>query len=276
MVPMAFRSHVGRPFDFRLRSNQAAVGLTLLAGAVAVGLVVFAERSPWLIVNAGGITFVSWALTREIDPDRAVTATLAAIAGGVWVLADFPVALLALGGLILVGRLIVESTGRRPLTTDLIPIAIYGMAISFTAAGWVAGFAIAIAIYLDNRMADDRHEYATVIALVTAMGASAIATLTGAFPQELPEVRPILATALGVLALIAVLREPPTPTSQVDSRRKTFLRSDRLHAARVVVAMTLFAAALLAGEAGDEIVPGAIALALSLASSEIERIQRSR
>ena len=61
-------------------------------------------------------------------------------------------------------------------------------------------------------------------------------TLADAIPQGIPEVRPVLAIPLGLLALVTVAREPPQPTSQVDSRRKTFLKPGRLHAARIAIA----------------------------------------
>jgi hypothetical protein len=272
---MAFRSHVTRALNFSVRSNQVGVGLTLVAGVVAVGLVVLTDRNPWLIVSGSVATFVTWAVARELDPDRTLTATVAASSTAIWVLSGSGVALLPLVAFIFIPRLLVESTGRRPLTTDLVALGLFAAAISYTAAGWVAGFGVAVAIYLDNRIADRKHVFATVIALTTAVGASLVATLTGAFPQEIPDVRPVLAISLGVLAIVAALREPPDPVSQVDSRRKTFLLKERLHVARTVTALAIFGGVLLSGVEGTGLVPGAIALALALASSEVERIQRN-
>lgn len=252
------------------------MGLTATVGAIAVGLVVLTDRSPWLIVSAGGATFVTWAITRELDPDRTLTANVAAVVAAWWALVGYEVALLPLIAFIFIPRLLVESTGRRPLTTDLVVLAMFSAAISYTAAGWAAGFGMAVAIYLDNRMAERKHVFATAIALATAVGASAVATFTGAFPQNLPEVRPVLAISLGVLAIVAAVREPPDPVSQVDSRRKSFLPKERLHVARTVTGLAIFGGVLLSGVEGTALVPGAIALALAVASSEVERIQRNR
>jgi hypothetical protein len=273
---MAFRSHVMRSLDVKDRSNQLILALTGLSLAVGLALVVTTDASAWMPVVAAASTFVTWALTREIDPDRAVTALLAGAFAGVWVVGGFDVALLPLVGMLAASRLLLESTGRRPLLSDLVVIAVLASAISFTPAGWATGFALALAIYVDNRLAEESTTLAMTVAIVAALGASAVASLTGAFPQEIPEINQLLTVLLGLLALLTLIREPPEPTSQVDSRRKTFLKSERLSASRVSAALILFAAALLTGEQGTGLVPAAVALALSLASSEAERIYRSR
>ena len=262
--------------DLTLLSNRTIIALTAVALIAGLVLVFVSDASVWLPVIAAGTTFLAWALTRELDPDRNLTAVVAAVLSAGWVLAGYDVALLALGGMILVGRLLVETTGRRPLLTDLAIVAAVATVIAFTPVGWVTGFGLAVAIYVDNMMATEHNGRAVVIAVVAALGASFVATLTDAIPQGIPEVRPVLAIPLGLLALITVAREPPQPTSQVDSRRKTFLKPGRLQAGRVAIALILFGAALVSGDDGTALIPAAIALFLSLASSEAERVRRTR
>lgn len=273
---MRFRSHLGRGVDLGLWSNRTIAALTVLALIAGLVVAFVSDVSIWLPAAAATVTFLAWALTRELDPDQDITALMAAVLAGAWVLAGFEVALLALGGMILVGRLLLESTGRRPLLADLAAVAVAATAISFTPAGWVTGFGIAVAIYVDDRMASEHNSQAIVVAMSAAIGASAVATLTDAFPQTLPEIQPVLVIPLGLLALITVAREPPEPTTQVDSRRKTFLSPARLHAARIAIALVLFAAALVSGESGPALIPATIALTLSLISSEVERVRRLR
>jgi hypothetical protein len=153
-------------------------------------------------------------------------------------------------------------------------MVIVASVVSFTALGWVFGFGLAIAIYLDDRMAEFHKGQATVAAIGAAVGASLVATLTDAFPQSLPEIRPSLTLALGILALLAVLREPLDPVSLVDSRKKTPLRKDRLHVARTLIGLLAFFGSLVgAGEITAEVTV-ALTLALALGSDELERIQR--
>ena len=274
--PIRFRSHIGRGVDLTLLSNRTIVALTAVALIAGLVLVFANDASVWLPVIAAGTTYLVWALARELDPDRNLTAVVAAVLSTVWVLAGYDVALLALGGMILVGRLLVETTGRRPLLTDLAVVAVVATVIAFTPAGWVTGFGLAVAIFVDDRMATEHNSRTIVVAVVAALGASVVATLADAIPQGIPEVRPGLAIPLGLLALITVAREPPQPTSQVDSRRKTFLKPGRLHAARIAIALILFGAALVSGDDGTALIPATIALALSLASSEAERVRRTR
>ena len=101
-------------------------------------------------------------------------------------------------------------------------------AVSFTPLGWVAGFGLAVAIYLDDRMEETHSGRAVVAAIGAAVAATVVATLTDALPQTLPQVRPLLTLALGALALIAVSRDPVAPSSLVDSRRKSLLVPERL------------------------------------------------
>ncbi len=111
---------------------------------------------------------------------------------------------------------------------------------------------------------------------LAALGASAIASLSQVFPQQMPDISQLLVLMIGVLALVAVVREPEPPTSLVDSRRKTPISQDRLHAGRGLIGVLVFGAAFLAGSDAAAMGPTVIALTLVLISNEIERIRRRR
>ncbi|MEX1126371.1 MAG: hypothetical protein WEE53_11975 [Acidimicrobiia bacterium] len=273
---MAFRSHVTRPLDPRSPSNIAISGLTLLAGGVGGVIALTADQTLWLPILTAGATFSAWALGRELDPDHEMTGLLAAIPAGVLVLLGFDVSILVTATVLMSARLLVESTGRRPLPTDLAAMVVLAGVVSFTALGWVVGFGLAVAIYLDDRMAVEHSNQAVIAAIGAAVGASLVATLTGAFPQSLPAIRPPLTLALGILALLAVVREPVDPISLVDSRKKTSLRRDRLHVARTVVGLLAFLGVLIGGGGISAAVTVALTLALALGSEELERLRRLR
>ena len=276
MEAMAFRSHVTRPLDPRSPSNIAITGLTLIVTAAAGVIALTADQSLWLPILAGGATFLTWALGRELDPDHQTTALLAAIPAAVLVLLGFEVSILVTAAVLMSARLLVESTGRRPLPTDLAAMVVLASAVAFTPLGWVVGFGLGVAIYLDDRMTEVHSSRAVVAAIGAALGSSVVATLTGAFPQALPVIRPPLTLALGILALIAVVREPLDPVSLVDSRKRTPLRRDRLHLARTVVGLLAFFGALIGGESIPTVATLALTLALALGFEELERVRRRR
>jgi hypothetical protein len=271
---MAFRSHVLRPFDFSLWSNRI---LFILAGLSSVAaLVAWANGASPDVFWAPAHVFVLWALMREIDPDTPLAAHLAGVVGGVWVLLGYPgPGLLAAGGMVVAARVVLNSTGRRPLITDLVVLAVAATVASASRVGWAAGVGLAIAIYVDGRVADGANVPWVVAAGAAALGASLVATAAGAFSVQVVDVRPVLVAVVGLVAMAAILRAPPEPMSLVDSRRfPTRLDRGRLHAARALISVLVFASAILYGAEGERVVPLLVALLVALVSAEVERGRR--
>jgi hypothetical protein len=262
-----------RSMDLSHPNTRLIILLTLLTGVV--GVVVWWSGGSTAALWAPVQTFVIWAFVREIDPDHPSTAVVAAIAAGVWVLLglDFAGAL-AVAALMLAARFVVNTTGRRPLTTDLVVNGVLASVVAFTTIGWVAGFGLAVAIYIDDRMSHEPTTVATLTSALAALGASAVATFALVFPKEVPDVRPPMVIAIGFLALWAVVREPAMPTSLVDARYQAPLSQNRLHAGRSLMAILIFIATLLAGADVIQMGPLAIGLTLALVSNEIENARR--
>jgi hypothetical protein len=273
-VGVKIRSHIMRAMDPADPWNRAILAITFLAGLTGAALTLWLDRELFLAVAAAGSAFLSWALARELDPDRQSSAIVAAAFGAGWALFGQPTALLPFTAVLMTARLLVETTGRRPLTTDLGAMAILATVVSFDPMGWVTGFGLALAVYVDDRMAEEHNRQALLAALAGAAGSTAVVTLTGSLPETLPSIRPLLTASIGVLTLIAVAREPADPVSYVDSRSKKFLRRDRLHAGRAAVGLVVFIAALVSAEQAGAVIPIAAVLAIALVSSEIERLTR--
>ena len=269
------RSHILRPFDLADPWNRGVLALSALAGVVGAYLTISQDREPLLAVQAGGTALLSWALCRELDPDRQVPAIALTLFGGGWALLGNETAILPFAGLLLVARLLVESTGRRPLPTDLAVVAVIASVISFTPLGWVMGFGLAVAIYVDDRMSEESNPAALIAAMAAAAGSSVVASLTDAFPRAMPSFRPIFIASLGLIAVITALREPVDPVSFVDSRNKRFLRRDRVHAGRVTAGILVFIGSVVAGDSAPAVVPMALVIVTALASTEVERLQRT-
>ncbi len=114
-------THLGRPLDPRYPSNRVAIVVP-----VAIGVLVAALADGGLADRAleGGIalvaSFLAWALGREIDPDRTLTANGAAVVGGLLAGALGSAALGALYLLMATARITTRTTGLPPKPTDLL------------------------------------------------------------------------------------------------------------------------------------------------------------
>ncbi|MGH8872775.1 MAG: hypothetical protein ACRDWS_12440 [Acidimicrobiia bacterium] len=272
---MKIRSHIMRPLDPADPWNRAIVVLAAAAGATGAYLTLLQDRDLLLAIEAGGATFLTWALARELDPDRQIPAIALAVVGGAWALLGLETAIVPSVALLMATRILVETTGRRPLPSDLGAMALLATVISFTPLGWIMGFGLAVAVYVDDRMAEEPSRAALLAAMTAAAGSAVVASVSDVFERTPPGQRPFLAASLGVLALIAVVREPVDPVSFVDSRNKRFLRRDRLHAGRAAAGVLVFIGAVVSGETAMAVVPMALVVATALASTEIERLHRA-
>lgn len=227
------------------------------------------------VLLAPVLAFLLWALLREIDPDHQWTAIVGAVVAGVWVLRGLPVSSVwATGGLIVATRITTSTTGRRLLSIDLGVATVFGIAISFTVEGWAAGFGIALALYLDDRFRGDNRMPAIAASAITAVGSTLVATLTGAFPDTVPDVIQYLAIFTGLASLAFLVREPALPTSRVDARHGAFIDRARLHASRSIVGVLVFLMTILTGGDAEGLATVIAALWLAVLSNEVALIRR--
>lgn len=271
---MAFRTHVSRPLDLRLTSNRLILGLTAVTAVAALAVMITSgSNDSWV---APVHTFLTWALVRELDPDHEWTAISAGFFAALWVVTGQPVmSALALAGVVVAARLVLNSTGRRPLVTDLVGLVVLASGIAFTPEGWIAGFGLALAIYIDDRFREETRAAGVLAASVAALGASAVATLTDAIPDALPELRPGLILAIGLAGMVAIMRDPVDPMSVTDSRDHRLLEGRRLHAARALVGILLFIAAQLMGPLAIGLIPALAGFVLGLTATERDRLIRA-
>lgn len=268
-----FRTHLGRRIDPSLTASRLILAMTAAMGVAGVAI--------WLTGDATGAwlapvhTFLVWALVRELDPDSHWTALVGGLVAGVWVLLGLEiVGALAVAGLLISGRLVLNPVGLRPLNTDLAAIAVLATVISFSAVGWVAGSGIALAIYIDARMANEAGRAALFAAIAAALGSSVVATAANALPRTLPSVDPLIVLLVGLLALTIVVRDPIPLQSPVDADDTRLMSTARLHAARVLTVVLVFVAVILSGQEAIRLGPILIALALVLGSEELQRFRR--
>jgi len=147
---MAFRSGITRGFDLSYPSNRFILAVTPAAGIVS-GVVTLLAGDGWGTAvrngfGAGGLAFVSWALTRELHPDRVALATVAAIVAPFAMLVGEP-DLLASATVMLVARVLAGTTGRWIHWFDVALIVAIAAPVAWrpTGPGVLSASAIALA-----------------------------------------------------------------------------------------------------------------------------------
>lgn len=273
-MTMAFRSHLARHFGFRHLTHRLILAIGVVIGILAlIGWLDESKSSTALLAPV--FVGVMWALMREIDPDNEWTAIAGGAFAGWWVLEQHVVvSVLAVVAMMVAARMMSETTGRRPLLSDLVVVAMLGVAVAFTVEGWIAGLGVAAAMFLDHRRAESKLRAQPWIALATAVGASLMAWLTGV---ELTPGMVSTKAALGAAAaaLILIVRRPAEPLSVVDAPQRTLLSQSRLHGSRAITGIVVYGMAVTVNsfDAG-EVAPLLVALTLVIVSNEVERITR--
>jgi hypothetical protein len=271
---MNLRSHLGRDFGLRLRTHRLILAL---AGVAAVFAVIqrLNESKTSSVLLAPVFVGAIWALVREIDPDHNWTAIVGGAFAGYWALVhDSAVSALAVVALMVSARMMSETTGRRPLLSDLVVVGVLGIGVAYTVEGWVVGLGVAGAMFLDDRRAERRLPAQPWIALATAVGATVMAWATGVALSP-GTVSTRVAVIAAVMAIGLILRRPAVPVSLIDALRKTPLEQNRLHMSRAVTGIVVYGMAVVVDSLDAEsLVPLLAAMALVFVSNEAERVRR--
>ncbi len=154
-------SAIGRPVDPNYPTNRAIMLVTLVV--VAGGAI-----SRWLMgagllpgglwgVNAGLAVFLAWALCREMDPDHAWSAFVAAglaILGLLWGQPD----LLVLFWVLMVVRVVNRTVGLPATVLDLLLVVGLSGWLVWQQGNWIYGLMAGVAFLLDSQLAKANEE----------------------------------------------------------------------------------------------------------------------
>jgi hypothetical protein len=198
---------LARIIDPRLRTHQFHLAVAVLGGLIVMA-VELEQRSSITealgpATNAGVTVFLAWAIAREVDPDEARTANLAAVLAVAGRLLVGPGNLAALFMLLLATRITLRSTGMMPTLLDafvFLPTAAFFAGRTVT--GWLAALTLAYALARDHRLPDPAGSASLVAGFLVSATASGGLILSGAFGAgwAVPEPLPLALTAAGITA----------------------------------------------------------------------------
>ena len=241
-------THLSRGIDLRLTSNKVAVGLTIL-GAIVGAAAARPEAGVQGAFAVGVGAFLAWAMGREIDPDRPLTAT---VAGVITIAASVVIAapgLSALFATLAAVRIIARTTGLPPTILDIIGVSGIAAWAAFH-PGWVAAVAVAIALIVDDRMTGPggpaHHWQAWWGAALGALVAVVAGVRRDAWTS--PTAWEWTLVALGVAGALLLIR-PTTVTSRGDLTKEQ-LSAERIRAGRWLAGIVALIATLTEGDLG--------------------------
>lgn len=207
---------LGRSIDLRYPTNLAIV---LIGGAVAAGATLIqlalglaGIEALWWGFRAGATAFGAWVLGRELDPDHARAAFVAAAAATAGLLTNQLPDLIALLWLVLLIRSLNQTTGLAPTTLDTISIVGLGSWMALT-ADWSYAAVTSLGVLLSAESSPTRLRQMLAAALA-ALVALVLVGLSGFAP---PALTPAAVLAAGAaLLMVPLIRDSRHPSSVGD------------------------------------------------------------
>lgn len=241
---------LSRIIDLRYPSNRLAVLVTMAAGSVGLAA---GEQRISAATSMAGAAFLGWAIAREIDPDRPITASIVAPVAAVVAWIDLeqghaPV-VGALYLTLVAARILVRTTGRPPTNLDLIvQLGIVGW-LSAVSIAWIAGVALAVAVVLDTRVDPPAPPVNLWWGALLGVVSSLAAGVLWAPPNWVaPATREWVPMVIGLTGSVFLLR-PEIPRSMPDHGSGP-INPRRLVAGRITVVTTAVLTAVIGGASG--------------------------
>ncbi len=242
------RTHVGRDLDPAHPGVRRALNLAAVAGLGGI-LFGWLGEGDW---RTGAITglvwagasFLAWATTRELHHDFDRPALFAAVLAPVGAALFGAPSFLSVGALLLLGRISLGSTGRRPLATDLAFLAALGIWISRTPAGWSLAVVMAVAIARLGTLGRARSGRRWGLGLAAA--STGVMVFSGGFSMAGLDSAAPLALVVGAILGFGIASRK-APTIETDRGGPPPTAADQL-VARLLVLVGVIAATLISGD----------------------------
>lgn len=237
-------THIGRAVDVGERSNRLMVWLSL--GFAGGALLRLGDATPRSAIPVALTVFLTWALTRELDPDRPSAALVAAAIGGSIVIVTGDTAVAALGLAMVATRIVVRTTGLPPKLSDVVVVGVVAIVAVSSPFTWAAATAVAVAIGIDVYLSDPAPSNHVWMAVAIGVGIAAVAVVRDVFPDPWSPPPPPTWVAGAVVGLILLLA-PTAPSSTLCDFTRAPIDPERLRWGRGLAVGVLIAAILGSG-----------------------------
>ncbi|WP_295694259.1 hypothetical protein [uncultured Maricaulis sp.] len=247
--PLYRLTSIARPLEAKYPTNRAVL---IALPLIALGLGIYAYTSAGggavnaVITGLEGmlVSFLVWALGREADPDRNLTAFASAALVLYALVLGLPVAVWTLAFALMAARTVNRTVGQPAKPGDLVMVLILAGFSVFSEGYALMGVVAAIAIAIDVQL--DRSRSLALIAALIALSFTVwqLITLEGDFGALLwpAAASTTLMTIIGGLVAIGLASAflCPKPTSVCDARGEP-LSHARIRGGRLVIALVLLA-----------------------------------
>jgi hypothetical protein len=179
-------SAIARPVDPKFPTNRAVMGVTMALAAFEFLRSLLAgsdwPASAFAAAGLGLTVFLTWAICREIDPDRDLSAFVASgfafVGVLLWGLPDLAV----IFWLLLTVRVVNRTTGLRATALDFIAVLSLATWLAFR-VWWPIGAFTAVAFLLDGWLVQPhlRHRILGFVALAITLGAAFLGATSWSF-----------------------------------------------------------------------------------------------
>ena len=237
-------SSLARPVDPRFSSNLWILGLSLGVALVLIGR--HQELSGSLAFGGFVGTFLTWALVREFDPDRPLTALIAAGLNAPAMLWLGTPDLLILGSLMVMARLLTRSVGLPPTALDLVFVTAMGGALGLREGGWLVALGLSFAVVRDRNLPGTPPRGVRLSGLLIASIATGVAVRAGIGMMVSPTRAEWLFILVGVVAALSGRLYDPESKADLTSER---LLRRRVTSARRIVGTTALLSVATSGAA---------------------------
>jgi hypothetical protein len=262
-IDLSAHTGLGRHIDPRIPSNFFALVGSIAAGAIVLIAGIVREGTPELLAPAttAVAVFLAWAIARELDPDRNLSAAIALVVAGLGVMLGAP-APGAAAVVLLMARILAGTVGGSLRAADravLVAVAAYA---GTRPEAWAAALLLVVAV-LVTRPA----RYQLVAGAMGAAGVAA-AFVSGAVPSMgLPSVTNGALIAMTMIALGGSLRTSPV-TSRTDAG-DAVIGTTRVAAARLASGIAVLTGSLLVIDYGAVVLTPVIAALVGVAVASL-------